>query len=175
MSLLLYAMFEYYNELASSGKLHHTQCVEAEIGKLFWRLLIAEIIAVFLWDGFLWDVGKYCIKRKKDEVELAMLVIDFLGTQCLVWVGTPYCPLLPLLGAINLSIKFYVQKTLLVNLQKSVSLSTFTSTSLYLSRSRSLSLSLSTSVCPNAVSTNSFFVLGVCCFRLLFFNGLQVP
>lgn len=118
MSLLLYAMFEYYDELASSGKLTQTQCVEAEIGKLFWRLLVSEVIAVFLWDGILWDLGKYCVFRKKDEVELAMLVIDFLGTQCLVWIGTPYCPMLPLLGAFNLTVKFYVQKTLLINLQK---------------------------------------------------------
>lgn len=96
-------------------------CWENYVGYTFYRLVIVDFVFLLLSTFFgefvrrIFTVNCQCCQvLGPPGFDISRNVIDLIYSQCLCWIGTFYCPMLPVIQVIKLLILFYVKRTSVV-------------------------------------------------------------
>jgi len=100
---------------------YKTQCWENQIGAQMYNLIWIDLFVVVVVTIFVETSRKYIalyldcgcqLGRKigQEEFQIPKNVLDLVYGQSLIWVGTFFAPLIPVLGILKLIIVFYVKK-----------------------------------------------------------------
>lgn len=109
MSIVGILCYYWLNVVALSGQ----ECWETLIGQDIYRLLLMDFVFSIV-DSLLAEflrriIGMYFVSLGSQEFDIARNVLELIYVQTLVWTGTFFCPLLPLIQMITLFIMFYVK------------------------------------------------------------------
>ena len=63
-----------------------------------------------LHDDIKLDVKLRVSQGARTEFDVAAQIIDLMYKQALIWGGSPYSPMLPLLGTLNILVAFFITK-----------------------------------------------------------------
>ncbi|XP_058964303.2 transmembrane channel-like protein 7 isoform X1 [Pocillopora verrucosa] len=96
-------------------------CWENYVGYAFYRLVIVDFVFLLLSTFFGEFVRRIvivncqcCQALGPPGFDISRNVIDLIYSQCLCWIGTFFCPMLPVIQVIKLFILFYVKRTSVV-------------------------------------------------------------
>lgn len=102
-----------------------TECWETYTGQQFYKLIITDFVVQIIMTFFInlprsfiaKHVRSNCLKMMgEQEFYLPKHVLDIVYIQTLIWMGSFFCPFLPIIGTIFYFIMFYLKKfTCLVN------------------------------------------------------------
>ncbi|KAB1263305.1 Transmembrane channel-like protein 5 [Camelus dromedarius] len=119
ISIIGILCYYWLNIVALAGE----ECWETLIGQEIYRLLLMDFV-FSLADSFLGEFLRRIIGMRLitslglQEFDIARNVLELIYAQTLVWIGTFFCPLLPLIQMITLFIMFYVKNiSLMMNFQ----------------------------------------------------------
>ncbi|XP_019608627.2 transmembrane channel-like protein 5 isoform X2 [Rhinolophus sinicus] len=119
MSIIGILCYYWLSIVALTGE----KCWETLIGQEIYRLLLMDFV-FSLADSLLGEFLRRIIGMKfitslgLPEFDIARNVLELIYAQTLVWIGTFFCPLLPFIQMITLSIMFYVKNvSLMMNFQ----------------------------------------------------------
>ncbi|KAJ9465534.1 hypothetical protein DIPPA_59671 [Diplonema papillatum] len=119
MSNIAFLLYRIYTR--DKAHSHKVLCVEAETGSLLLQLLIIDLLVTTLVNAGVSAVHSWWKARKglaRPTFNLSDSMLELVYAQTLVWLGTPVCPMLPLLASCAFVLRFFAKKAILTQWQR---------------------------------------------------------